>query len=285
MGALREAGPSVLLVFALSPLLIVANMVAMSVLLGHRVPRLHLARTELAADAIARVIPSGGLAGEPYRAGRYAPWLGLGPASRTALHYRLVHATAGLLFTAVVAALAVSLVTLPLEWWRGLAAMGAGAAVLGIGAIVLTLSTAPSRAAGWLLGRLRMDAAFEHGALPRDRFVSALACKLGVLLLQLVELWAIFAVLGVPAGLAHVVLVAAIIEGSTVVLFFMPQGLGANEAGIAAAFVLLGLPAWMGLTFGLIRRARIVLWTVPGLGVTLVEWLGVRARKQATAAD
>lgn len=284
LAALQQAGPSVLLVFALSPVLIVANMLAMSVLLGHRVPKRHLARIELAADAVARVIPSGGLAGEPYRAARYASWLGLGPASRSALHYRLVHATAGLWFTALTTGLTILLIDLPREWTLGFALLCGACVVLGTGAVVLSLSTAPSRVAGWVLAKLRMGDAFDHGSLARDRFLSALACKMGMLLLQLVELWVIFTVLGVPAGVAHVVLVAAMLEASSVVLFFMPQGLGANEAGIAAAFVLLGLPPGPSLAFGLIRRARIVLWTLPGLGVTLVDYLRRAPRPEAELA-
>ncbi len=49
--------------------------------------------------------------------------------------------------------------------------------------------------------------------------------------------------------------------------FFVPQGMGVNEYSMSYGFVLIGLDAALGLSGGLLRRARIIFWAL--LGVTL----------------
>lgn len=45
----------------------------------------------------------------------------------------------------------------------------------------------------------------------------------------------------------------------------IPQGIGVNEAGLTAAFRILGWSTSDALALGLLRRARIVGWALMGL--------------------
>jgi uncharacterized membrane protein YbhN (UPF0104 family) len=64
-------------------------------------------------------------------------------------------------------------------------------------------------------------------------------------------------------------IVAAFIAASSLLINAIPQGLGVAEAGITGAFSLIGLAPHLGLTFGLIRRARIIFWALLGIALFL----------------
>ena len=48
------------------------------------------------------------------------------------------------------------------------------------------------------------------------------------------------------------------------IVFFVPAKAGAQEGGKILAFTLVGLPAATGLAFGLLRRARELVWALLG---------------------
>ncbi len=53
---------------------------------------------------------------------------------------------------------------------------------------------------------------------------------------------------------------------SVSIFFFIPNGLGVNEVGIATALSITGYSAALGVVFGLIRRARMLIYALIGLG-------------------
>ncbi|MEW6282385.1 MAG: hypothetical protein AB1758_27505, partial [Candidatus Eremiobacterota bacterium] len=99
----------------------------------------------------------------------------------------------------------------------------------------------------------------------RRHFLLALALKMGSRFLQVCELAGWLWLLGVEPTVPRLILVAALLAAAASVFFMMPSGLGVQEAGIAGAFVLLGLPEYLGVAVGLLRRARIVFIAVVGL--------------------
>jgi hypothetical protein len=52
-------------------------------------------------------------------------------------------------------------------------------------------------------------------------------------------------------------------------LLFIPARIGTAEGVRTALFVLVGLSAAQGIAYGLVRRARELLWLVPGIIVLL----------------
>lgn len=63
--------------------------------------------------------------------------------------------------------------------------------------------------------------------------------------------------------------VAGFISTSATIFFIIPQGLGVNELGISTALDILGYTAALGITFGLIRRARMIFWALFGVALHL----------------
>ncbi|MBM3462150.1 MAG: hypothetical protein FJX76_08630 [Armatimonadetes bacterium] len=267
--ALAHTGPGTVVVCLLATVFIVTEMIAMSILLEGRVPPLVLFHAETVADAIARLVPAAGLAGDPYRAARYAPYVGADFAGRAAVDYRLIHMIAGLFFTVVTMGVSLVIAPVPPAWQATFWAVMAVSAVLSALLAGVALSALPARLTAVLLKRFNIPAD-ATAMLPRGEFVRALIAKELSLAFQLVEMYAIFVVLGIPPSWAGVFLTAAMIAASATVFFMMPQGLGVNEAGVSAAFAMLGIPPAEGVAFGLIRRARIIVWTLLGVALHLI---------------
>jgi uncharacterized membrane protein YbhN (UPF0104 family) len=85
----------------------------------------------------------------------------------------------------------------------------------------------------------------------------------------MVELLVIFSILGYSPSIIDLTAVAGMISTSATLFFIIPQGLGVNEIGISSALALLTYPASLGITFGLIRRARMIFWALFGLALHL----------------
>ena len=73
--------------------------------------------------------------------------------------------------------------------------------------------------------------------------------------------------LGKTPTFIEIVTIIAMLALSGTILFIVPQGIGVNEVGISGGFQLIGLPVELGLSFGLIRRARILFWAFLGIGI------------------
>jgi Lysylphosphatidylglycerol synthase TM region len=289
VGAVTEAvsglGVRILAVFAFGLVWIACDLLAMAIQAQYRVPWSSLLRVELIAEALARLVPAGGLGGEPYRIRVMAGFVGYEEAGRIVLRYRLVHALSGLAFAACMLLAAPRLHPLPLAWSRAYTALGAALALVTLLLTWVSVSSLPSRFSDWLLGRLGFAQA--SACVPEGGRVGALwgsmLCKQTAFTLQLAEVWVIFRLLGVQATLAQLVVVAAAIAGTGTVMFMVPGGLGVSELGITVACEWLGLPAWMGLTLGLVRRARLVAWTLVGLALYAAEQLGLGRHRSPRA--
>lgn len=223
--------------------------------------------SQITGDAFNTIIPLMGLGGEPYKAKYLSRFVPLGVASRAIVHSRLVHAMSGVLFTGVMMVLANITVELEAKIAMGLWLV-AGLMFVLTGVLVwVTMSRLPSRATGFVLGKLKIERDYEHDLLTWRQMLLTLLFKIAARSLKLFELYVIFLLVGIQPTLGQVILVEAAIMASASLLFVVPQGLGVNEAGITAAFVMLGLPAHIGLTYGLIRRARVVVWGMIGLTI------------------
>lgn len=269
--SLPGLGARVAWVFVLALAWMAVDAQVVSILVGGRVPWGRLLYQQVVSDAIGQAVPLMGLAGEPWRARELASTLTVDDACGAVVRLRMVHAASGLLHAAWTLALALTLVPLPAPWPQTLGVLAGGAAVMGLSVVAAALSAVPTRLAAAVLRVLRLPGTGSPVAPHRGRILAALACKMFARALQMLEIAAVLALLGVAPGPVQVVTVAASIAFGATLFFMMPQGLGVNEAAITIAVVLLGLPASLGLTLALVRRARIVCWTLVGLGV---GWLG-----------
>jgi len=115
-----------------------------------------------------------------------------------------------------------------------------------------------------------MLADYRSNPIKKTVFLKALGFKMIGRLLSMVELLIIFLLLGFSPSFLDILTVMTVLTIGSSILFIFPQGIGVHEAGITGAFSILGYSAAMGLSFGLIRRARGLFWMIFGIALHLV---------------
>lgn len=81
------------------------------------------------------------------------------------------------------------------------------------------------------------------------------------------EIWLIAHFMGLELGVASALAIEFLSNLIDAMAFMVPAKIGTQEAGKAAIFAGMGLPADLGFTLGLIRHVREIAWA--GLGLTL----------------
>ncbi len=114
----------------------------------------------------------------------------------------------------------------------------------------------------------RVDAALAefYRRAPR-RLVLSILFHLGAWLLGSLESWLILWFLGIPVSLATATVIEAFATGIRFATFLIPGSVGAQEGGFVVTFLALGLRGADGVTFGLVRRFRELVWV--GIGLLL----------------
>ena len=128
--------------------------------------------------------------------------------------------------------------------------------------------------------RLRAEAHLLGRELKRQRvgFPAAFALHVIGWGLSGVQVWLAARVMGVPLSLWQALAIESAATSARVILFFVPGGLGMQEAGAVLAGLALGVPAPASLAFSLVLRLRDVVFGVALAGWPLLEW---RARLRA----
>ena len=121
----------------------------------------------------------------------------------------------------------------------------------------------------FFLKKLQIVEDFRNEPTPPGRFFLAFLFKFTGRVFNLLEIYAIFYLLGFEPSVIELVAVAGLIAASATLFVIIPQGIGVNEAGISTALDFLGYSTSLGLTFGLIRRARMIFWALFGIGMHL----------------
>ncbi|MEM9917009.1 MAG: lysylphosphatidylglycerol synthase domain-containing protein [Bacteroidota bacterium] len=269
MTSLTEVGGWVFLVFATAIFWILANTMSLANLTNYKIPFLDLLYIQITGDAYNDIIPLAGLGGEPYKIKQLSNFVGLEEGSRTIVHNRLIHSLTGILFTSITGFGAVALVSMTDQWRIPILIASSVFAIVTVGMIWLTLSSVPNKLSGFVLKKLKFIDEFRNESLSPKRFAISFFWKLSARALNLLEIYAIFVVLGYSPDLSYLVMVSAMLSLSATLFFIVPQGIGVSEASVSTAFVLLGLGAQVGLIFGLLRRARIVFWALLGIAIQL----------------
>ena len=290
---LSAVGSGFLLVVALQSIPVLLNSLSWRLLLppASGVPLRTLTPMLLAGEALNTVSPVGFIGGELVRIGLLRRRIGTDAAAGAVGLAAMTQFAGQALF--VLAGLPAALLLLspgPVRTGIGLAAGAIGALL----AAVLLLASSPvrlGRARRWILrfpGLARLerripDRVREGGALAlasvRSRpgaFALSIASSFAAWSIGVVETLLVLSLLGHPIALVPAVAIetmAVVIEG---VLFFVPAKMGTQEGGRVLIFTLLGLPPSLGLALGLVRRAKELVWAVPGLTI-----LGVQRRNAA----
>ena len=126
------------------------------------------------------------------------------------------------------------------------------------------MSRVPNR---FLLSELKILNEFRHIQPGWKQVLIAIALKMIGRTGKFLELFLILIVLDIDPDFVDVVLVEALVMVSVCLFFFVLLGLGINEAGVLADFSIAGLAAASGIAFGLLRRARMITYTLTGLCV------------------
>ncbi len=264
--SLTMIGGRVFLVFAVAILWIVTNTLCTSTLLRNKVPFLDLLYNNITGEAYNTILPLASVGGEPYRIQHMTNWLDLHTASRAVVVERLIRAITGMLFAAVCLTFTLFMVDMSSAVFTTVAVLAAAHYAVSFGIIWLALSHAPTKAVGFVLKKFKMLEEYRSEPIPTGRFFAATGWKFVSRIFSLVEMYAIFVILGYDPSMADVITIAGAIAVSASV-FFMPAGLGVNELGIYSALTILGYPAALIISFSVVRRASVIFWAL--LGVAL----------------
>jgi len=158
---------------------------------------------------------------------------------------------------------------------------GVGVLALALGGALVWQKVGLFRPLVWLgrqLGALR-EFVDRHGALlsstdamiqeylaqHRWRFASSGLAFFATWAVGAFEAWTFLWMLDVPASGATALFIQAWLVVVNRLTAFVPANVGTHEAGALMVFAVLGLPAEAGLAFALLRRARQLVWILPGL--------------------
>jgi hypothetical protein len=257
-------------------------------------------RAMVAGDALGNLTPLGLLASEPAKAAfvrdRVTLMSALSGIALENLIYTL--SVAAVIATGTIALLFTFNVPAALQW-VSIAALGGVVLVATAGAAVMLRGwKIVSSLVAWLdrrslapaglrtrLEKLRdledrvCGFASRHpGRLPRVLALDAVFHVLAV-----AEVWVVLALLtGTWPGLLSTFVLEAVNRTITVVFKFVPLRIGVDEAGTELLTRTLALPAGLGVTMAIIRKARVLTWAA--VGVAFLAQRGLRREDlQATA--
>jgi CDP-L-myo-inositol myo-inositolphosphotransferase len=269
MAALNSVGFNVLWVFAVAPLWFFANTMALSSLVRHKVGFFYLLYNQLVGEAMNTVVPLAGIGGEPFKVKHLSRRLPLSEASQAIVLDRLIHAVSGLIYSSALLFVTIYLVPFSASLRLSMMFVAGLLAVFGLLLMFFSLSRIPSQVTQFILKRFSAFDLLRQQKLSKRIFVACLSYKLLGRAINLIEIYIILKILGITITHGIVAIIAAFIAASSLLINVIPQGLGVAEAGITGAFSLIGLAPYLGLTFGLIRRARIIFWALVGILIFL----------------
>jgi putative membrane protein len=153
----------------------------------------------------------------------------------------------------------------------------------GVSRIVARLPLWPALTARWkglAGGAARLDAALRALFRRRRRLTAAFAWHLAGWLSQVGETWLVLALLGNPIGWPAALVIESLAATARAAAFFVPGGLGVQEATVVGIGQHLGLPVDSAAALGLIKRLRELCVGLPGVAL----WLYTSNRRGPAAA-
>jgi Lysylphosphatidylglycerol synthase TM region len=264
LAACARVGP----VFAVTPFIALGwfscNTAGLYTLLGGRVPFRVLLWNRLVGDGYNALLPLGGFGGEPFKLRHLSEFVPAEQALTAMLRDRLTENAVGFSFSAAWLTLGVS------RFAHGGALR---IALLGYAIVAFVVSICYATALSTRLpGRLGAAAARWLGIqgeavepISAGRLLTAASFYLLGRVLGLVEITALFALLGLPFDPLTIGFAYSALQAVGFIAFFIPQGLGVLEGTSTWLFALLGFPGALGVAFVFARRGRLLLVSVFGV--------------------
>jgi putative membrane protein len=113
----------------------------------------------------------------------------------------------------------------------------------------------------------------------RRGFGTALVIHSSVWLFGALEVWAVLAFMGYPAGYPEALVIESLMQAIRGAAFAIPGALGAQEGGLIALCALFGIPAEAAIAMSLIKRVPDLVFGAPALiGWQVLEGQALRAR-------
>lgn len=176
----------------------------------------------------------------------------------------------------------------------GFAITGLGIAAASIVAMVMLQRRLPLRPLEALLNRLSRRwpalrphwiADFQEAVLrlheERRALAAAVLLHSAAWMLGAVEIAGVLALLGHPVSLTDALIIESLSQALRNAGFMLPGAIGVQEGAMVGVSALVGVPPAAALTTALVRRAREVLFGLPGL----VAWRRSERRSAARMAD
>lgn len=107
----------------------------------------------------------------------------------------------------------------------------------------------------------RLDALYAN----RAGLLSASTIHMAVWFLGALEIWAMLAFIGLPAGYPEALVIESLTQAIRGAAFAIPAGLGAQEGGFVAIAAIFGVPPDVAIAMSLIRRVPDFVFGVPSL--------------------
>ncbi|MEW6439603.1 MAG: lysylphosphatidylglycerol synthase transmembrane domain-containing protein [bacterium] len=253
-----------------------------------------ISRAYLAGDAVNYVVVSGSLAGEPMKAHLLRDKVPFVEGLSSVTVNKLSESISMIAFQATGIVLAISYRLLSREMALGSVLVF----VLMSTGILLFLWRQKKGLFAWMfrgLGRVGIARSFfEKMTLKAERLDDRISVfhanggnrfRLSLLLnfcgwmIGAVEGFFLLVLLGVPATLPKVWAIEAITVLANNLFFFIPARLGGSDGGKVLVFLAMGMSSALGLSFGLLRRAREIVYVAIGF-VFLVQMNPFRSRAQ-----
>jgi putative membrane protein len=127
----------------------------------------------------------------------------------------------------------------------------------------------------------RLDAQIRALNRRRRELAKTLCWQLAGLFSGTLEIWLALWLLGHPVPVWQALAIEALTQAARHVAFFVPAGLGVQEAVVMLLGQVLGMDAQVALALALVRRAREVLFGVPAL----LSWQWVELRRWRHRGD
>jgi len=243
----------------------------------------------LAGDAVNYLVPSANLAGEPVKAHLLRHTVGFGQALTSIAIHKHAELLAQWLFLCGGMVVCLSQYALPLA-----AELAAAVVIGGLGGVLFfmtwalrkgTFASLLRRLLGWrpFVARLKV---FQPSAEALDARIQAFYKTQGSWFFAatgwclvgwcggLLETYVILHLLSPHEGWTTAVAVETLAMVLNNLVWFIPGRLGSAEGVRIGVFALLGLPTAQGVAYGLVRRGRELIWTLPGLVVLLRKHAG-----------
>ena len=271
--ALTSVGWNIIFVFLAAVPWMFMDTMSIYNLTNFKVPFFHTLFNQLTGNGYNAIIPLAGLGGEPYKVQHFSRWLELDFATRAIIQDRLLHMLSGTMYSSITAFALLFIAPLEPEVYSIVLITAVVFMAYSFLAMWVTLSSAPTKFSGFILKKLKFLDQFRHERLSKRKFLMSFCFKMASRFLSMVEIYVIFKVFGMDPTFIEVLTVSGALFMSVSLGFFVPQGMGVNEYSMSYGFVLLGLDASLGLSGGLLRRARIIFWALFGVFLHLGSML------------